>query len=89
MPVTCSVALAATSLRVSAALLMGLGVIAVGMGVPDALAAGGGVHPVAYAASLSFCTVSASWLNLGWRWLGWRAELRSIAYARQLLAADR
>ena len=82
-------ALAATSLRVSAALLMGLGVIAVGMGVPDALAAGGGVHPVAYAASLSFCTVSASWLNLGWRWLGWRAELRSIAYARQLLAADR
>ena len=66
---------------------MGVGVIAAGVGVPDAIATVGGVHPVGCAVALSFGTVPASWLDLGWRWLGWRAELRGIAHARQLLGS--
>ena len=86
-PVASGVALAAHSLRIICAVVMGVGIMAVGVGVPDAIATVGGVHPVAYAAALSFWTVPVSWLDLGWRWLGWRAELRGIAHARQLLGS--
>ena len=61
---------------------MGVGIVAVGVGVPDAIATVGGVHPVAYAAALSCCAVPASWLDLGWR-----AEVRGITQARRLLGS--
>ena len=86
-PVASGVALAAHSLRIICAVVMGVGIIAAGVGVPDAIATVGGVHPVAYAAALSFGTVPASGLDLGWRWLGWRAEVRGIAQARRLLGS--
>ena len=54
--VTCSVALAAHSLRIICAVVMGVGFIAAGVGVPDAIATVGGVRPVAYAVLLSLQT---------------------------------
>ena len=53
------------------------------MGVPDPLSAETGALTIAYALSLSFYAVVASWLDLGW--LGWRAGLRVADRARRLL----
>ena len=83
------VALAAHSLRTICAAVMGVDIVAVCAGVPDAIATVGGVHPVGCAVALSFWTVPASWLDLGWRWLGWRVEVRGIAQARRLLGSGR
>ena len=80
-----SIEIAARGLRAISAFLLGAGVIATVMGVPDPLSAETGALTIAYALSLSFYAVVASWLDLGWRWLGWRAGLRVADRARRLL----
>ena len=79
------VAIATHALQVASAFLLGVGIVAIGMGVPDPISAESGAPPVAYALSLSLNSVLASWLDLGWRWLGWRAGLRAVDRARRLV----
>ena len=79
------VAIAARALQAASAFLLGLGIVAIGMGVPDPIAAESGAPTIAYALSLSFHAVLASWLDLGWRWLGWRAGVRVVDRARRLM----
>ena len=79
------VAIAAHTLRAFAAFLLGVAIIAIGMGVPDPIAAESSAPPLAYALSFSLHAIVVSWLDLGWRWLGWRAGLRVVDRARRLL----
>ena len=79
------VAITAHALRAASAFLLGVGIVAVGMGVPDPFSAESGASTIAYALSFSIHAVLASWLDLGWRWLGWRTGLRVVDRARRLL----
>ena len=60
-----SVEITARGLRAISAFVLGVGVVAIGMGVPDPLSAESGALTIAYARALSFYAVVASWLDLG------------------------
>ena len=79
------VAITAHALRAASAFLLGVGIVAIGMGVPDPFSAESGASTIAYALSFSIHAVLASWLDLGWRWLAWRTGLRAVGRARRFL----